>query len=109
MGRRRFTEPEPSGPIDTLPGAVAVAELDLHGETADSARQKVAWFLDRWGRQRPGAVVRIITGKGNRSTTGPVLLPMVRDLLDGACAHRIAEWTAEMSGGSVVVRLKGRG
>ncbi len=109
MGRRRFTEPEPSGPIGTLPGAVAVAELDLHGETADSGRQKVDWFLDRWGRHRPGAVVRIITGKGNRSTLGAVLLPMVRDLLDGACAHRVEEWTTEMSGGSVVVRLKGTG
>ncbi len=49
MGRRRFTKPEPSEPIDTLHGATAVAELDLHGETADSGRQKVAWFLDRWG------------------------------------------------------------
>lgn len=107
MGRRRFTEPEPSGPIGTLVGATAVAELDLHGETADSGMQRVAWFLDRWGRQSPGAVVRIITGKGNRSTTRAVLLPMVRDLLDGACAHRVEEWTTEMSGGSVVVRLKG--
>ncbi len=109
MGKRRFTEPEPSGPIDTLRVATAVAELDLHGETADSGRQKVEWFLDRWARQRPGAVVRIITGKGNRSTAGAVLLPMVRDLLDGACAHRIEEWTTEMSGGSVVMRLKGKG
>ncbi len=109
MGRRRFVEPEPSEPIDTLHGATAVAELDLHGETADSGRQKVAWFLYRWWRQRPGAVVRIIPGKGNRSTTGPVLLPMVRDLLDGACADRIEEWTTEMSGGSVVMRLKGKG
>ncbi len=107
MGRRRFTEPEPSGPIDTLHSATAVAELDLHGETADSARQKVEWFLDRWARQRPGDVVRIITGKGNRSITGAVLLPMVRDLLDGVCAHRIEDWTTETSGGSVVVRLKG--
>ena len=107
MGKRRFTEPEPSGPIDTLHGATAVAELDLHGETADSGRQKVDWFLDRWAQQRPGEVVRIITGKGTRSAAGPVLLPMVRDLLDGACAHRIEEWTTETSGGSVVVRLKG--
>ena len=109
MGKRRFTKPKPSGPIDTLHSAPAVAELDIHGETADSGRQKVAWFLDRWGSQRPGAVVRIIAGKGNRSTTGPVLLPMVRDLLDGACAHRIEEWTTEISGGSVLMRLKGRG
>ena len=109
MGRRRFTEPDPSGPADTLHGATAVAELDLHGETADSARQKAEWFLDRWARQRPGAVVRIITGKGKRSDAGTVLLPMVRELLDGACAHRVDEWTTERSGGSVVVRLKGRG
>ncbi len=109
MGRRRFTEPEPSEPINTLHGAMAVAELDLHGETAYAARQKVEWFLDRWGRQRPGAVVRIITGKGKRSAAGAVLPPMVRDLLNGACAHHIDEWTTERSGGSVVVRLKGRG
>ena len=105
MGRRRPSEPEPSGPINTLHGATVVAELDLHGETADTGRQKVEWFLERWGKESPGAVVRIITGKGNRSPTGAVLLPMVRDLLDGACAHRIQEWTTEMSGGSVLVLL----
>ena len=101
MGRRRFTEPEPSEPNDTLHGATTVAELDLHGETVDSARQKVDWFLDRWGRQRPGAVVHIITGKGNRSTTGAVLLPMVRDLLNGAGSHHIENWTTEVGWGSV--------
>jgi len=108
VGRRRFTEPEPSGPIDTLHGAAAVAELDLHGETADSGSQKVEWFLDRWAREQPGAVVRIITGKGNRSTARAVLLPMVRDLLNGAAAHRVEDWTTERGGGSVVVRVKGR-
>lgn len=109
MGRRRFSEPEASGPINTLHGATAVAELDLHGETADPGRQKVVWFVDRWRKQHPGAVVRIITGRGNRSTTGTVLLPMVRDHLDGACAHRVQEWRTELSGGSVVVLLKGGG
>ncbi len=107
MGKRRFTKPEPSGPINILHGAVAEAELDLHRETADSAQQKVEWFLERWARQRPGGVVRIITGKGSRSTEGPVLLPMVRDLLNGALADRIDDWTTETSGGSVLVRLKG--
>ena len=109
MGKRRFTEPEPSGPINILHGAVADAELDLHEETADSARQKVEWFLERWGRDQPGGVVRIITGKGNRSAEGPVLLPMVRDLLNGAYADRIGDWITETSGGSVLVRLKGEG
>ena len=48
MGRRRFTEPEPSKPIDTLHGTTAVAELDLHGETVDSGRQKVGPSSCRW-------------------------------------------------------------
>ncbi len=74
MGRRRFTEAEPSGPIDSLHGAAVTAALDLHGETADSAERKLTWFLQRWAQQQPGAVIRIITGKGSPSRSYPVLL-----------------------------------
>ncbi len=106
MGRRRFAEPEPSGPIDTLRGATAVAELDLHGETADSGRQRVDWFLDRWGRQRPGAVVRIITGRGHRSEDGKaVLAPLVRRMLDENASALVREWTTDVGGGSFLVRV----
>ena len=106
MGKRRFTEPEPSGPSFGLHSAIVAGELDLHGESADSAEQKVKWFLDRWSRTNPGAVVRIITGKGTRSAGDAVLLPLVRDLLNGPGARFVDEWTNDTSGGAVLVRVK---
>ncbi|WP_157670932.1 Smr/MutS family protein [Chitinibacter sp. GC72] len=49
------------------------AELDLHGESTESARQKVIVFLDRCV-QRQQRCVRIIHGKGLSSRDGqPVL------------------------------------
>ena len=51
-------------------------------------------------------MVRIITGKGNRSEAGPVLMPLVRRLLETSLASYVAEFTVDRDGGSFLVRLK---
>jgi len=53
------------------------AELDLHGMTVPLARQSLVAFLEH-ARERDRRCVRIIHGKGRRSTNeGPVLKGMV--------------------------------
>ncbi|AGY91954.1 hypothetical protein SPICUR_04885 [Spiribacter curvatus] len=50
-----------------------MAELDLHGHTADSARRLMHDFLNECHRRHMGCV-RVIHGKGRRSSNaGPVL------------------------------------
>ena len=93
MGRRRPTKPEAPELAQTLHGAVVEATLDLHGRNAAQALRRVETFLDLWARQSPGAVLRIITGKGNRSAGAPVLRSkvgdlMVVDLFSCACRSR---------------------
>ncbi len=106
MGRRRFTEPKPSDPIATLHGATVDDKLDLHGETASSAEKKVTFYVERWCRRQPGAVLLIITGKGSGSPGGPVLRGHIRRLLDGPLAGSVDEWTMDMSGGAILVRVR---
>lgn len=67
------------------------AELDLHGEFADGVEEKVGWFLENAVFHQFEAV-RIITGKGSRSETGPVLRPLVEKYLDGPGRKWVVEW-----------------
>jgi hypothetical protein len=48
-------------------------------------------FLLRCSRTRPGAVVRVITGRGNRSAGPAVLQPLVGRLLRGPLSRYVAE------------------
>jgi len=50
---------------DPLLDASVDGELDLHGRTAMDAGSKLRMFLQTWQRRKRGAVVQIITGKGN--------------------------------------------
>jgi hypothetical protein len=52
-------------------------------------------------------VLRVITGRGNRSPEGPVLQPRVRALLAGPLASLVAEYTAEPGSGAYRVRVSG--
>ena len=106
MGKRRPATPLTSTPR-TLHGSRIVATLDLHGLNAHQAEIRLEGFLRSRRSTDPGEVVEIITGKGNRSTAGPVLQGLVRDLLD----HELAELAADVSlargGGGWLVQLKG--
>jgi DNA-nicking Smr family endonuclease len=107
MGRRRASHPQPSGPRGSLHVAVVEDELDLHQLVAAEAAVALELFLERTSRSRPGAVVRVITGRGTRSAHGPVLAPLVRSLLRGDLARFVEDFGAEAGGGAWRVRLRG--
>jgi len=106
MGKRRPRSPEPSGPRGSLHAAVVDDERDLHHLTSAEAAVQLESFLVGWSRRRPGAVVRVITGKGNRSQGGPVLKPRVRELLVGRLAPIVEDYAVESGGGAYLVRLR---
>jgi DNA-nicking Smr family endonuclease len=106
MGRRRPRSPAPSEPTGTLHAAIVDDERDLHHLTAAEAAAALESFLIGWSRRRPGAVLRVITGRGNRSPGGPVLRPLVRDLLTGRLAPVVADHAVEAGGGAYLVRVR---
>ncbi len=113
MSKRRKRRPkEPPAPPPTLSGIaqllseMAVETLDLHGYTADQARLRVRDFLTTHSRISGGSVVHIITGKGGGSEGAPVLLELVRDMLDYEAADQVDEYAGMLGGGGWVVRVK---
>jgi DNA-nicking Smr family endonuclease len=87
----------------------AAATFDLHGQTVAEAEANALRFLRAQARARPGAVVRLITGRGRGGGSAPVRT-RVRSLLrrlreDGAV---VLDYAIEASEGSFVVRLKDR-
>lgn len=90
----------------TLHSALVADELDLHGLYADEAEQRLEMFLERVAATEPGAVVRVITGRGARSAGPPVLQGVVRDALNGWLAPRVAEWAVDVGGGAYLVRVR---
>lgn len=67
------------------------AELDLHGVKAGAVQEKVGWFLEN-AVFHGFEAVRIITGKGSHSDTGPVLRPLVEEYLNGPGRTFVVEW-----------------
>jgi len=91
---------------DDLLGARVVTELDLHGRTQLEAERDVRSFIATAARAHPGAVVRIITGKG-RNSPGRARLPStVRRLLNGELTPYCADWDVDVDEGAVLVRLR---
>jgi DNA-nicking Smr family endonuclease len=109
MGGRRPQGPKASAGVVSIHAAVVEDERDLHFLTAAEAALQLETFLVGWSRRRPGAVLRVITGKGNRSQAGPVLKPHVRELLIGRLAPVVADWAVESGGGAYRVRVRGEG
>jgi DNA-nicking Smr family endonuclease len=108
MGRRRTRPARPQRPSgESLHFAVVEAETDLHHLTAPEAAVQLEFFLSRWSRERPGAVVRVITGRGNRSAGGAVLQPRVRELLKGPLARLVEAYALEPGAGAYRVRVRG--
>ncbi|MDH5590531.1 MAG: Smr/MutS family protein [Gemmatimonadota bacterium] len=105
MGKRRPTTPSPPDLPETLHGAVADAELDLHGMNVQQALRRVENLLETWARRQPGAVLRVVTGKGTRSADGPVLLGAVGDFLREETGGRVAEMIRAAGGGGWMVRV----
>jgi DNA-nicking Smr family endonuclease len=86
----------------------AVATFDLHGQTVLEGVANAEHFLRVQRRARPGAVVRLITGRG-RGGGGAPLRTRVRTRLgelrrEGAI---VRDYVLEASEGSFLVRLSG--
>jgi len=83
------------------------AELDLHGQTVIVAVANAERFVRAQRKARPGAVVRVVTGRGRGGGGAPIrtrvrtLLRVMRD--EGAV---VRDYVLEDSEGSFLVRLR---
>jgi len=100
------TPPPELGGVAKLLSQAPDGTLDLHGDSADQARLRVRDFLATHSRISAGDVVHIITGKGTGSEGAPVLLEVVRDILDDETANHVDEYAGMLGGGGWVVRVK---
>ena len=108
MGKRRTARPSSSEIPDTLHTSVPDAEVDLHGLTRDQAVRRVEMLLDTWERRGGAPVLRVVTGRGNRSRGDAVLLHAVGDRLQAELGGRLADMTRDAGGGGWLVRMADR-
>jgi DNA-nicking Smr family endonuclease len=85
----------------------ADATFDLHGQTVLEATTNAERFLRAQVKARPGAVVRLITGRGRGGSGAPVRA-RVGGLLRTmkASGTVVRDYTLEETEGSYLVRLK---
>jgi DNA-nicking Smr family endonuclease len=85
----------------------AAATFDLHGQTVLEAERSVEQFLRSQARARPGAVVRLVTGRGRSGGGAPVRTrtrTVLRRLRDAG--ELVQDFMLEETEGSFLVRLK---
>ena len=85
---------------------MVVAEVDLHGFDVERAEVRVESFLRTWSVREPGAVVRIITGRGVGSGGPAVLQSAIREALAGWAGTWVADWSVDRGAGAYLVRLR---
>jgi hypothetical protein len=79
--------------------------LDLHGETAESARRRAESWLGEQ-REEGERLVRIVTGRGRHSVGPPVLPAEIEDLLRSLRGSPVEHFEAEPGGGAFRVELR---
>jgi len=81
--------------------------FDLHGQTVLEATANAERFLRAQAKARPGAVVRLITGRGRGGTGAPVRA-RVRSLLRTlkASGAVVRDYALEETEGSYLIRLR---
>jgi DNA-nicking Smr family endonuclease len=83
------------------------AELDLHRQTVMEAVANADRFLRAQRKARPGAVVRVITGRGRGGGGAPIrtrIRTLLRTLRDEGTVVR--DYLLEDSEGSFLIRLR---
>jgi DNA-nicking Smr family endonuclease len=88
--------------LDATPDAT----LDLHGDSAHHAERRVKDFVRSQALLRGERVVHIITGRGLGSKRGPVLLGVVKRLLDSELSAQVAEYDRDLDEGGFLIRLR---
>jgi DNA-nicking Smr family endonuclease len=84
------------------------ATFDLHGQTVSEAAANADRFLRAQAKARPGAVVRLITGRGRAGGGAPIrtrVRSQLRALREQGTAVR--DYVLEETEGSFLVRLMG--
>ena len=84
------------------------ATFDLHGQTVLEAVSNAERFLRTQAKARPGAIVRLITGRGRSGTGSPVRARvggLLRRLKESGQVVR--DYLLEDTDGSYLVRLSG--
>lgn len=83
------------------------AYLDLHGQSVLEAVENAERFLRAQRKARPGATVRVVTGRG-RGGGGAPIRTRVRTLLRRLRDDRtvVGDYVLEESEGSFLVRLR---
>ncbi len=82
------------------------AEFDLHGQTVREAVRSAEQFLRAQARARPGAVVRLITGRGRSGGSAPIRTRVrtpLRRMQDEA-GGVVREFILEETEGSYLIR-----
>ena len=90
--------------IDRPPAAT----FDLHGQTVSEATANAERFLRAQAKARPGAVVRVITGRGRTGGGAPIrtrVRSQLRALREQGTVVR--DYVLEETEGSFLVRLMG--
>jgi DNA-nicking Smr family endonuclease len=84
------------------------ATLDLHGQSVTEAADNVERFLRAQGKARPGAVVRLVTGRGKAGGGAPIRT-RVRARLRAwrEQGTMVRDYVMEETEGSFLVRLIG--
>ena len=85
----------------------ADATFDLHGQAVSEAAANAERFLRTQARARPGAIVRLITGRGRAGGGAPIrtrVRTLLRTLREGQTIVR--DYVLEDSEGSFLVRLR---
>jgi DNA-nicking Smr family endonuclease len=84
------------------------ATFDLHGQTVSEAAANADRFLRAQAKARPGAVVRLITGRGRAGGGAPIrtrVRSQLRALREQGAVVR--DYVLEETEGSFLVRLMG--
>lgn len=91
-----------------LSGRGPAAVFDLHGQTVIEAAANAERFLRAQAKARPGAIVRLVTGRG-RSGGGAPIRTRVRSLLRAFKKERqvVKDYVLEESEGSFLILLGG--
>jgi DNA-nicking Smr family endonuclease len=85
----------------------SAADLDLHGQSVLEAVANAERFLRAQRKARPGATVRLVTGRGRSGGGAPIrtrVRTLLRQLRDEGVVVR--DFLLENSEGSFLVRLR---
>jgi len=106
MAPKRHTRPPRFDPIDPLLDGPAEATLDLHGCHGGEAEILIRQFVRSSQRRHAGKIIHIITGKGRRSHSGPVLKPLLKRLLQTELSKLVTDYALDIDEAGYRIRLK---